>query len=287
MRETWTVLDLLKWTAHYFTGKGIENGRLDAELLLAEILQLSRIGLYLDFDRPVNSDELAAFRVLIERRARREPIAYILGRCEFWSLTFKVGPDVLIPRSDTETLVAAALKVLPPGGTLLDIGVGSGAIALAIAHERPDVQVEGLDLSPAALVLAAENAQLLGLAARVTLRQGDLFALDNSGQYDVIVSNPPYIAIGEQTTLMPEVRDFEPALALFAGDDGLDCYRALIPAARAALRNSGTLLVEVGAGQAAAVAELFAVAGYADIFTNRDLAGIERVVGGRKPGEVN
>lgn len=287
MRETWTVLDLLKWTAHYFTGKGIENGRLDAELLLAEILQLSRIGLYLDFDRPVNSDELAAFRVLIERRARREPIAYILGRCEFWSLTFKVGPDVLIPRSDTETLAAAALKVLPPGGTLLDIGVGSGAIALAIAHERPDVQVEGLDLSPAALVLAAENAQLLGLAARVTLRQGDLFALDNSGQYDVIVSNPPYIAIGEQTTLMPEVRDFEPALALFAGDDGLDCYRALIPAARAALRNSGTLLVEVGAGQAAAVAELFAVAGYADIFTNRDLAGIERVVGGRKPGEVN
>lgn len=287
MRETWTVLDLLKWTANYFAGKGIENGRLDAELLLAEILQLSRIGLYLDFDRPVNSDELAAFRVLIERRARREPIAYILGRCEFWSLTFKVGPDVLIPRSDTETLVAAALKVLPPGGTLLDIGVGSGAIALAIAHERPDVQVEGLDLSPAALVLAAENAQLLGLAARVTLRQGDLFALDNSGQYDVIVSNPPYIAIGEQTTLMPEVRDFEPALALFAGDDGLDCYRALIPAARAALRNSGTLLVEVGAGQAAAVAELFAVAGYADIFTNRDLAGIERVVGGRKPGEVN
>lgn len=281
MKESWTVLDLLKWTAQYFTGKGIENGRLDAELLLAEILQLNRIGLYLNFDRPVNSDELAAFRTLIERRARREPIAYILGRCEFWSLTFKVTPDVLIPRGDTETLVEAALKVLPPGGALLDIGVGSGAIALAIAHERPDASVEGIDLSPAALAIARENTQSLGLAARVVLRQGDLFALDGNGQYDVIVSNPPYIASGEQTSLMPEVRDFEPALALFAGDDGLDCYRALIPAAKALLKNSGSLLVEVGIGQAAAVAELYDMAGYAEICTSRDLSRIERVVAGK------
>lgn len=282
MREAWTVLDLLKWTTNYFAGKGIENGRLDAELLLAEILKLNRIGLYLNFDRPVHSDELVTFRALIERRGRREPIAYILGHCEFWSLTLKVGPEVLIPRGDTETLVEAALKVLPQGGTLLDIGVGSGAIALAIAHERPDLHVEGIDLSPAALAIAAENAQRLGLAARVALRQGDLFALDGSNQYDVIVSNPPYIAIGEKATLMPEVRDFEPSLALFSGDDGLDCYRALIPAARVALKRSGTLLVEVGASQATAVADLFAIAGYAEIFTSRDLAGIERVVAGRK-----
>jgi release factor glutamine methyltransferase len=282
LSEGWTVLDLLKWTANYFAGKGIENGRLDAELLLAEILKLNRIGLYLNFDRPVQSDELAAFRALIERRARREPLAYILGRCEFWSLNFKVSPEVLIPRGDTETLVAAALKVLPPGGTLLDVGVGSGAIALALAHERPDLSVEGIDLSPAALALAAENAQTLGLAALVSLRQGDLFALEGSRQYDVIVSNPPYIASGEKAALMPEVRDFEPHLALFAGNDGLDCYRALIPAAKALLKSCGTLLVEVGAGQAAAVTELFAVAGYTEISINRDLAGIERVVGGRK-----
>lgn len=282
MSESWTVLTLLKWTANYFAGKGIENGRLDAELLLAEILHLNRIGLYLNFDRPVQSEELAAFRALIERRARREPIAYILGHCEFWSLTFKVGPEVLIPRGDTETLVEAALKVLPQGATFLDVGVGSGAIALAIAHERPDLSVEGIELSPAALAIATENAQQLGLAARVALRQGDLFALDGSRQYDVIVSNPPYIASGEMATLMPEVRDFEPHLALFAGADGLDCYRALIPAARAALKNSGTLLVEVGSGQAAVVAELFAVAGYSEISTSRDLAGIERVVAGRK-----
>lgn len=282
MSESWTVLALLKWTANYFAGKGIENGRLDAELLLAETLKLNRIGLYLNFDRPVQNDELAAFRALIARRARREPIAYILGHGEFWSLTFKVGPEVLIPRGDTETLVEAALKVLPPGGTLLDIGVGSGAIALAIAHERPDLSVEGIDLSLAALAIATENAQRLGLAGRVTLRQGDLFALDGSRQYDVIVSNPPYIALGEKASLMPEVRDFEPALALFAGADGLDCYRALIPAARAALKDSGTLLVEVGAGQAAAVAELFAASGYAETCTSRDLSGIERVVSGRK-----
>ena len=280
MSELWTVLDLLKWTASYFAGKGIENGRLDAELLLAEILKLNRLGLYLNFDRPLHSDELAAFRSLVERRARREPLAYILGRCEFWSLTFKVGPAVLIPRADTETLVEAALKVLPAGGTLLDVGVGSGAIALAIAHERPDLQIEGIDLSPAALAIAGENAELLGLAARVSLRQGDLFALEGS-QYDAIVSNPPYIAVGEKAILMPEVRDFEPHLALFAGNDGLDCYRALIPTAKAHLKSSGFLLVEVGAGQAAAVAGLFAVAGYAEISTNCDLAGIERVVAGR------
>lgn len=281
MSEVWTILATLKWTTSYFAGKGIENGRLDAELLLAEVLKLNRIGLYLNFDRPLHSDELAAFRSLIERRARREPIAYILGRCEFWSLTFKVGPDVLVPRADTETLVEAALKVLPIGGTLLDVGVGSGAIALAIAHQRPDSQVEGLDLSPAALAIASENADLLGLSARVSLRQGDLFALEGS-QYDVIVSNPPYIAVGEKPTLMPEVRDFEPHLALFAGDDGLACYRALIPAAKTQLKISGTLLVEVGAGQAAAVAELFAAAGYEEICTTCDLAGIERVVAGRK-----
>ena len=282
MSELWTVLDLLKWTASYFAGKGIENGRLDAELLLAEVLKLNRIGLYLNFDRPLHSDELAAFRALVERRARREPIAYILGCCEFWSLTFKVGPEVLIPRADTETLVEAALKVLPIGGTLLDIGVGSGTIALAIAHERPDLQVEGIDLSPAALAIAQVNAELLGLAARVSLRQGDLFALDGSCQYDVIVANPPYIAVGEKQTLMPEVRDFEPALALFAGHDGLDCYRALIPAAMTRLKSPGTLLVEVGSGQAPAVAELFALAGYEEISLTRDLAGIERVVAGRK-----
>lgn len=278
MSEGWTVLNLLKWTANFFSGKGIENGRLDAELLLAEILHLNRIGLYLNFDRPVQSDELAAFRALIERRARREPIAYILGHCEFWSLTFKVGPEVLIPRGDTETLVEAALKVLPQGGMLLDVGVGSGAIALAIAHERPDLSIEGIDLSPAALAIATENAQTLGVAARVTLRKGDLFALDGSRQYDVIVSNPPYIPEDDIDGLEPEVARYEPRAALAGGPDGLACYRRLIPDLARLLAPGGVAALEVGAGQAADVAVLLAASGLGGAWTRCDLGGIERCV---------
>lgn len=282
MAETWTVLRLLKWTAEYFAGKGIEHGRLDAELLLADTLKLNRVGLYLNYDRPLSAEELTAFRKQVERRARREPLAYILGRCEFWSLPFVVTPAVLIPRPDTEVLVEEALKRLPLQGRVLDVGLGSGAIAVAIAHERSDARVEGLDVSPEALAVAQENAATNGVAERVAFRQGDLFTLAG-GPYELIVSNPPYIAVGEMPTLMPEVRDFEPSLALVAGADGLDCYRALVPAAWSQLSPGGWLLVEVGANQAKVVSELFTASGYCECFTGRDLAGIERVVGGRKP----
>lgn len=281
MAETWTVLKLLKWTAEYFVTKGVENGRLDAELLLAETLGLSRVGLYLNYDRPLQSEELAAFRKLVERRAKREPLAYILGRCEFWSLPFVVSPAVLIPRPDTEILVEEALKRLPQGARLLDVGLGSGAIAVALAHERADVQVAGIDKSAEALAVAQQNAAANGVAARCDFRLGDLFALDG-GLYELIVSNPPYIASGEMAGLMPEVRDYEPQLALVAGADGLDCYRALVPQGLSVLVPGGWLLVEIGAGQAPAVRELFVAAGYTEIFTSRDLAGIERVVGGQK-----
>ncbi|HBT84016.1 MAG TPA: peptide chain release factor N(5)-glutamine methyltransferase [Desulfuromonas sp.] len=282
MAETWTVLKLLKWTAEYFAGKGIDNGRLDAELLLAATLGLNRVGLYLNYDRPLSAEELTLFRQQVERRARREPLAYILGRCEFWSLPFAVTPAVLIPRPDTEVLVEEALKRLPQNGQVLDVGLGSGAIAVAIAHERSDARIEGIDLSLSALAVAQGNAAANAVAAQVSFHQGDLFAL-NGGPYDVIVSNPPYIAAAEMPTLMPEVRDFEPSLALVAGADGLDCYRALVPAAWSQLCAGGWLLVEVGAGQAPAVREFFATTGYSECFTARDLAGIERVVGGRKP----
>ena len=282
MAEEWTVLKLLRWTADYFAGKGVANGRLDAELLLAETLGLDRVGLYLNYDRPLVANELAPFRTLVERRARREPLAYILGRCEFWSLPFAVGPAVLIPRADTELLVEEALKRLPSGGTLLDVGVGSGAIAVAIAHERPDARVTGIDCSPAALAMAEQNAEENGVAGRLNLRLGDLQQIDG-GPYDLIVSNPPYIAEAEIPTLMPEVRDYEPRLALRAGMDGLDCYRTLIPAAREQLKSAGWLLVEVGAGQADAVLALFSTAGYEETFVAHDLAGIDRVVSGRKP----
>lgn len=281
MAETWTVLKLLKWTADYFAGKGIDNSRLDAELLLAATLKLDRVGLYLNYDRPLQAEELAAYRKLVERRARREPLAYILGRCEFWSLPFAVTPAVLIPRPDTEVLVEEALKRLPPGGRVLDVGLGSGAIAVAIAHERADVQVAGIDKSPQALEVAASNARSNGVDARCDFRIGDLAALAG-GPYQLIVSNPPYIGAGEMAGLMPEVRDYEPALALVAGSDGLDCYRALLPQAWSQLGPGGWLLVEVGAGQANMVSELFTASGYGECFTACDLAGIERVVGGQK-----
>lgn len=281
MAETWTVLRVLQWTADYFREKGVDGGRREAELLLADLLGLDRVGVYLNFDRPLDAGELAAFRSRVGRRARHEPIQYILGQTEFWSLPFSVTPAVLIPRADTEILVEEALKRAQPAAAILDVGTGSGAIAVALAHELPAATVEAVDLSAEALAVAAENARRNGVEGRVRLRQADL-SDPPGGPYDLIVANPPYIPDGELVALMPEVRDFEPRLALAGGADGLDCYRQLVSVAVSRLTPGGWLLVEVGAGQAPAVRELFTENGrYADLFTARDLAGIERVVGGR------
>ena len=282
MGEGWTVLKLLRWTADYFNGRDIDSPRLDAELLLAETLGLDRVGLYLNFERPLESGELAAYREQVRRRANREPLAYILGRTEFWSLPFKVTPAVLIPRPDTELLVEVALPLLVGAARVLDVGTGSGALAIALAHERPEWMVTAIDLSPAALAVAAENALSNGVAERVHCLPGDLAALPG-GPFDLVVANPPYIPSGDLAALMPEVRDFEPHLALDGGRDGLAAYRALARQAGDVLAPGGWLLVEVGLGQAANVQELFAAAGLTEIFTARDLAGIERVVGGHRP----
>ena len=282
MSESWTVLKLLRWTADYFAGRGIDNPRLDAELLLADTLGFDRVGLYLNFERPLLADELAAFREQVKRRANREPLAYILGMTEFWSLPLKVTPAVLIPRPDTELLVEQALPRLTGAARVLDVGTGSGALAIALAHERPECTVTAIDLSPAALAVAAENARSNGVAERIEFFRSDLAALP-MGPFALVVANPPYIPGGELASLMPEVRDFEPHLALDGGADGLDAYRALARQADAVLAPGGWLLVEVGIDQAAAVMRLFAAAGLAEIFTSRDLAGIERVVGARKP----
>ncbi len=281
MTEVWTVLKLLRWTADYFAGRGIDSPRLDAELLLADMLGLDRVGLYLNFERPLQADELAAFRERVRRRAAREPLAYILGKTEFWSLPFKVTPAVLIPRPDTELLVEEALRRLTGAARILDVGTGSGALAIALAHERPECKVTAIDLSPAALAVATENACNNRVTERIGFESGDLNALPE-GPFDLVVANPPYIPSGELVTLMPEVRDFEPHLALDGGSDGFDAYRALARQADAVLAPGGWLLVEVGIGQAAAVQELFARAGLTEIFVSRDLAGIERVVGGRR-----
>jgi release factor glutamine methyltransferase len=282
LSEVWTVLKLLRWTADYFNGRGIDNPRLDAELLLAETLGLNRVGLYLNFERPLQAEELAAYRERVRRRANREPLAYILGRTEFWSLSLEVTPAVLIPRADTELLVEEALTRLAAGGRVLDVGTGSGALAIALAHERPECVIVAIDVSSAALSVAAENAGSHRVAERVCFVQQDLTVLP-AGPFDLIVANPPYIPSGELAALMPEVRDFEPHLALDGGRDGLDAYRALTRQVDGALAPEGWLLVEVGIGQAAAVQELFVAAGLTEIFTARDLAGIERVVGGHQP----
>ncbi len=283
MKETWTVLKVLQWTAGYLRDKGIENGRLDAELLLAEVLQFDRVGLYLNYDRPLQADELAAYRQLVGRRSRREPLQYILGRAEFWSLTFKVGPAVLIPRPDTEVLVEEALRRVRADGTILDVGTGSGAVAVALASELPAARLVGIDVSDAALQVAAENARHIGVADQVDLQQIDLACLP-TGPFDLIVANPPYIPEADLAGLMPEVRDHEPALALAGGDDGLDCYRLLAGQTATRLKPGGWLLVEVGIGQAAAVLEIFAAAELQEGFCQNDLNGIPRVVGGRRPG---
>ncbi len=279
--ETWTLLKLLRWTTNYFTEKGIDNPRLDAELLLADVLKLDRVGLYLNYDRPLSREELDVVRPLVKKRGQREPLQYLLGSTEFWSLPFKVTPDVLIPRADTEILVEEALARAGSTGELLDIGTGSGAIVISLASELPGWQLTGLDISAAALTIARKNIESNQVADRVTLLQCDLAELPTQ-QYDLIVSNPPYIAQQEWDELMPEVRCFEPQLALLAENDGLGCYQQLAAQIDSRLKSGGWLLLEIGYQQAVAVQELLTAAGLHNLFIRKDYSGQPRVVGGQK-----
>jgi release factor glutamine methyltransferase len=280
LAQTWTVLKILQWTTDYFRDKGIESPRRDAELLLGSSLGLDRVGLYLHFDRPLEESELTAYRALIVRRAKREPLQYILGETEFWSLSFSVSPAVLIPRPDTEVLVEEALRLVD-GGRILDVGTGSGVIAVALARELAEADVVALDISPAALAVAGGNARRNGVDARITFLEGDLAHLPE-GPFDLIVSNPPYIPAADVDGLMPEVRDFEPRQALDGGDDGLNPYRMLATQADLCLVPGGWLLVEVGIGQAQDVQQLFAAAGLKEVFCRDDYGGVPRVVGARR-----
>ena len=280
--ETWTLLKVLTWTKGYLAEKGVENARLEAEWLLCAATGLDRVGLYVNFEKPLSEAELATCRGMVARRARREPLQYILGSQEFNGLDFVVTPAVLIPRHDTEVLVAEALRRAIPGSRILDIGVGSGCIAVALAMALPEAQVWGVEKSPDALSLAQQNAERNGV--QVTLFEGSLFEPFPGERFDLIVSNPPYIPTADMEGLQPEVRDFEPHGALDGGPDGLDFYRAMIPAAPAHLVPGGWLLFEVGIDQAEAVSDLLAGSGFVEIFTAKDPALIDRVVGGRVPG---
>lgn len=275
----WTVLKILTWTKEYLAGKGIENARLEAEWLLCEALSLDRVGLYLNFDKPLQESELAAYRSMVTRRAKREPLQHILGTQEFMGLQFMTTAAALIPRHDTEVLVSEALKAVPAPRSVLDIGTGSGCVAIALAKVLPEATVVSADISPEAIELAIRNAELNTVS--VDFRQGSLYEPVSNQRFDLIVSNPPYIPAADIETLQPEVRDFEPRLALDGGSDGLDFYRQITANAPEHLDPGGWLLVEVGAGQSGEVTEMFAKNGFSDIFSAKDPGGIERVVGGR------
>jgi release factor glutamine methyltransferase len=280
MSETWTVRRMIDWITSDLTKRGIDSARLDADLLVASALGVKRIALYLDLDRPFVSSELVAVRALVERRRKREPMAYILGEREFYSRAFEVNRDVLIPRPDTELLVERALASLASReGSLCDLCTGSGAVAVTVLAELPERTGVASDISARALTVARANASRHGVIERLSLREGDLFAvLAEDERFACITVNPPYIGASEMPGLQPDVRDFEPRLALEAGEDALLFYRRIAQQAAAHLVPGGVLLVEAGMGQAPAVRELFVAAGLVDGGAHRDLNGVERVV---------
>jgi release factor glutamine methyltransferase len=285
-RTSWTVLELLRWTTGHFAALGIETPRLDAECLLAHALGVDRLRLYLGFEAPVSEAERGVFRELVHRRGReRVPVAQLVGRKEFWSLRLRVTRDVLVPRPETETLVAAALELLPPGPrpvAVLDVGTGSGAVALAIARERPAARITATDVSSAALEIARLNADELGMAERIRLVRGAGYTPVAGERFDLVVSNPPYVAESQRGTLPPELAH-EPPEALFAGPDGLGFLRELVSGAGGVLAPGGGLALEHAPDQASRVAAWCREAGLLDVRTLRDLAGRPRVVAARSP----
>jgi release factor glutamine methyltransferase len=265
---------------------GVEDPRLDAELLLAEATGWSRAALVAEPGAEVPPAAGRSFGEMVRRRLRREPVAYILGRKGFRGIELAVDRRVLVPRPETELLVELALEVAP--ARVLDVGTGSGAIALAVADELPRCEVTATDTSPGALAIAQANADRLGLADRVRFLEG---TLPEGEDFDLILANLPYVAERDWPSLQPEVTQWEPREALLAGPDGLDAYRAFVPGCAGHLHRyleqmAGALAVEVGEGQALAVAELMTGAGFGEVEIRPDLAGIERVVVGRAGGAV-
>lgn len=254
-------------------------GKLETRILLMHALGLTRIQLITRSEQLLDAEQLQTMQNLIQRRYDGEPIAYLVGEREFFGLPFRVSPDVLIPRADTELLVELALQQAPPQGSLLDMGTGSGAIAIAIAHSRPDLQVTALDVSPAALKIAEDNAQRILDPGRMRLLQSSWYETLQAELFDTIVSNPPYIVKDDHHLGEGDLR-FEPVIALTDHADGLSNYRIIIGGAALHLKQGGWLLLEHGYDQAEAVRSLLSAHGFTQVQTWRDLSGIERVTGG-------
>jgi len=285
--QPWTTLRLLNWTQGYFAQKGVDAPRLTAELLLAHALNCDRVRLYLDFEKPLSEEELTTFRELVRRRAEREPTAYLLGARDFYGRSFSVDPRVLVPRPETELVLAAALEALPPDGAALDLCTGSGAVGVTLALERPGAEVVLTDVSPEALTVARLNGERLG-ARKVRFLLGDLYGpLAPGVRFHVIVSNPPYVPRGEMDTLPPEVQR-EPRLALDGGEDGLDLLRRIVAGAAARLHPGGTLVLEMHESHRHALPALCLDAGFERAEARPDLAGrprltVAHVAGGAGP----
>ena len=287
-KQKWTVAELLDWTEGFFRSREIPTPRLDAELLLSSVLVGGRLKLYTDYSKPVDPKERARFRELVERRAKREPVAYLVGVREFYSLRFTVSPAVLIPRPETEHLIDESVEILNADPEtpkrVLDLGTGSGCIAITIASQCPDASVVAVDIDERAIDIARRNAADNGVQDRVEFRQGDLFAAlsPDDAPFDVVVSNPPYVSAREFSTLMDDVRSFEPRLALVdersTTHDGYGFYDAIADGVGSYLTPQGVVLVEVGDGQADEVVRRFGARGFSKTRLVRDYGGINRFV---------
>lgn len=273
-----TVLEIIKRTTEFLEKRGVEGARLNAELLIGHALGLKRMQLYLQFERPLTESELEKIRPLVKRRGNREPLQYIVGETEFSGLKLKVDRRALIPRPETEYLIELVVgRMTAPPAAILDLGTGTGAIALVLATKYPAATVTAVDKSADALALARENATALGLAERVTLIQSDWFsALPAEARYELIVANPPYLSDAEVRAAQPEVKDFEPLTALAAEGNGVADLERIIREARDRLAPGGLLACETGIAQHAALLPLAAAAGYGRTESLKDLTGRER-----------
>lgn len=281
----WTIKELLRWTTDHFHKKGIESPRLDAQILLAHVMSCQKIELIARSDDEPTDDERTRFKELIRQRIEGWPVAYLVGHRDFYLLSFEVSPAVLVPRPDTETLVELALRMVKgnPTPTILDVGTGSGCIAVSLAHQCKGAAVTAIDVSPDAIDIANRNAANHGVANRVTFLTGDLFAPLPGSTFDLIVSNPPYISHAELAELPVDVREHEPRVALDGGPDGLAFYRRIAADANAFLKPGGSVMVEIGWTQEPAVRALFeGRSEWTSVTSAKDGGGRWRVVSAKK-----
>lgn len=284
MSEVWTIRRIVRWITDDLSARGIASPRLDAELIVAHALAVDRVKLYLDLDRPLAQDELAAIRALVARRRKREPMAYLRGRREFFGRDMIVSPAVLVPRPETETLVERALALLPVDqpARVLDLCTGSGCVGVTLLAERPAIHATLTDVSADALAIAAQNAEKHGVSARATLLRGDLYAAlaDGDTPFDLVVANPPYVAESERAEIEPDVRDYEPGLALFADDEGMAIVRRIAEGAARWLAPGAHVAMEIGAAQGERARRTLEGAGLRDVQVHQDLGRRDRVVEG-------